>query len=141
MNFYIADTHFGHANIIRLCNRPFSDVNEMDNTMFYNWNNRVSNEDIVYIVGDFAYKSVNDPVNLLRNLNGKKVLIEGNHDSKNLKNPNFIKCFQEICQLKVIYDRDTKIQLCHYPLVEWDGYFRGSYLIFGHIHNNVQNRA
>lgn len=141
MNFYIADTHFGHSNIIRLCNRPFYDVNQMDETLIYNWNKRVSDEDVVYIVGDFAFKSAKNPVDILHRLRGKKVLIEGNHDDKNLRNPEFRKCFIEICQLKTIYEGNKKIQLCHYPLVEWDGYFRGSYLIYGHIHNNVSNRA
>ena len=56
MNFYISDTHFGHANIIRLCNRPFQDVERMDNTLINNWNNTVSNKDTVYILGDFASK-------------------------------------------------------------------------------------
>ena len=45
MNYYTADTHFGHNNIIRLCNRPFSTIEEMDNTLIKNWNERVSNND------------------------------------------------------------------------------------------------
>lgn len=142
--FYIADTHFGHTNILRLCNRGFVDVEEMNKTMILNWNARVTNNDIVYIIGDFAFKfSEEKIVNLLRILNGKKVLIVGNHDYKNLNSKDFRNCFIEITPMKTIYDEtvNEKVILCHYPIVEWEGYFRGSYLVYGHIHNNVTNKA
>ena len=51
-NFYIADLHFGHKNIIRYDNRQFASVDEMDNTLIKNWNSVVSNDDTVYILGD-----------------------------------------------------------------------------------------
>ena len=47
MVYYISDLHFGHANIIKLCNRPFSDVNEMNEALIANWNNKVTNGDTV----------------------------------------------------------------------------------------------
>lgn len=50
MNFYIGDPHFGHEAIIRLCNRPFADVDEMDETLINNWNSRVTNGDTVFIL-------------------------------------------------------------------------------------------
>ena len=54
--FYIADTHFGHENSIRFCNRPFADVNEMNLTLIKNWNAKVTPDDDVYVLGDFAYR-------------------------------------------------------------------------------------
>jgi len=52
MIYFTADQHFGHANIIKLCSRPFSDVHEMDEALIENWNRRVTNGDTIYIIGD-----------------------------------------------------------------------------------------
>lgn len=49
MNYYIGDTHFGHANVIRHDQRPFSNIDEMDRAIIENWNNRVTNSDSIYI--------------------------------------------------------------------------------------------
>ena len=52
---YISDLHFGHANIIKIDKRPFSDVEEMNQKMIENWNNKVKSDDWVYILGDFCW--------------------------------------------------------------------------------------
>lgn len=135
MIYIIADTHFGHENIIRLCSRPFISLREMDETMIENWNSVVSPEDDVYIVGDFAYRSA-DPSHYADRLNGKKHLIIGNHDRKALKDPRFRKHFTEIRDMITVPYGKTHIVMCHYPLAEWDGMYRGAYHFFGHIHNN-----
>ncbi len=80
----IADTHIDHDNIRRLSNRPFNTVEEMDKTIISNWNSRVTDNDDVYILGDFSYKS-KAPIVYLKQLNGRKYLIVGNHGSKLLK--------------------------------------------------------
>ena len=135
MNYYLADTHFGHANIIRLCNRPFEDVYEMNEMIINNWNETVLPEDDVYIVGDFAHKNGN-PVSILRRLNGNKHLIIGNHDLANLKDSDFRAEFTEIRDIQSVHDGDVKIILCHYPMAEWAGYYRDAWHFFGHIHNS-----
>lgn len=53
MNYYIADLHLGHANVIGYDNRPFADVSEMDEALIRNWNNTVTAMDTVYVLGDF----------------------------------------------------------------------------------------
>lgn len=79
--YFIADTHFGHDRIIEICNRPFADVEEMNAQLIQKWNNKVSDEDTVYILGDFCFKmSKQDAIKILKQLKGKKVLIRGNHD-------------------------------------------------------------
>lgn len=140
MNYYIADTHFGHDNIRRLSNRPFNNVEEMDKVIIDNWNSKVTDNDDVYILGDFSYKS-KDPIEYLKKLNGKKHLIIGNHDNKLLKNPNHKKYFVEIVDMKMIDDNGTQIVLCHYPLVEWNGYYRNVLHFYGHVHNTYHNET
>ncbi len=80
MIFFTADTHFGHANILKLCNRPFNTIEEMNETMICKWNSRVSGNDTVYIVGDMFFRC-SDAETILKRLKGKKRLIIGNHDS------------------------------------------------------------
>lgn len=138
---YIADLHIGHDNIRRLCNRPFSSVEEMDRILVENWNSVVNEDDTVYILGDFSFKAVSDPVKILKSLKGKKRLLVGNHDRQNLKNPVFRSCFEKISDIETIFDGNNRIVLSHFPIAEWDGYFRGVYHIYGHIHNNTTNRV
>lgn len=139
MNYYIADPHFGHNNIIKLCNRPFHSVEEMNTVMMNNWNSRVMPDDDVYIVGDFAYRS-DKAINILDSLNGKKHLVIGNHDKKNLKSFEFRNRFVEIADIITVNENGIRIVLCHYPMTEWEGMYREAWHFFGHIHNN-ENEA
>lgn len=139
MNFYVADLHLGHKNIMRLSNRPFSSVEEMDKTIIDNINSIVKPDDDLYILGDFSFKSGKNPVEYLKQINGKKHLIIGNHDGIILSNNEARKQFVEITNYKRIDDNGRMVILCHYPIAEWDGYFRGSYHLFGHVHNNFNN--
>lgn len=56
MIYYISDLHFGYRNVIGMDNRPFETIEEMDETLSRLWNETVTDEDDVYIVGDFAYR-------------------------------------------------------------------------------------
>ena len=67
MIYFTADLHLGHKSIIQYCNRPFSSLEEMDNTLIDNWNKVVNNSDGVYLLGDFAWK---DHENYAKRLNG-----------------------------------------------------------------------
>jgi len=81
--FFIGCTHFNHTNIIKYCNRPFSSVEEMNQTLIYNWNIKVREDDDIYVLGDFALCCTPDWAgDLLKNLHGTKFLILGNHDSR-----------------------------------------------------------
>ena len=75
MNYYISDLHLGHSNILRLSNRPFKNIDEMDKKIIENWNSVVTNNDDVYILGDVIYKSINDPEGYLKQLKGKMHII------------------------------------------------------------------
>ncbi len=136
MIYYTADLHFGHANIIEYDNRPFKDVDEMDRALIEYWNKRVQPNDIVYIVGDFCFRSGHPADWYLRQLKGWKYLVVGNHDKPVLTNPDAVKLFEGIEQIMDVQDGEKRITLCHYPIAEWNSYFHGSWHIFGHIHNN-----
>ena len=83
--FFTSDTHFGHANIINLCNRPFKDVNHMNDMLVENWNSVVTDDDTVFHLGDFALGGSAVWSNVLSRLKGKIYLILGNHDRKNIR--------------------------------------------------------
>lgn len=138
MNFYMADYHLGHANIIRLSKRPFETIEEMDEALIKNHNAVVTDNDDVYIGGDICYKC-NDPLSYIKRLKGRKHLIVGNHDKFLLRNSEVRKCFVEIKDILDINDNGRRVILCHYPMVEWDGYYRDVVHFYGHIHNNFDN--
>lgn len=78
--YYLADTHFGHANIIRYEQRPFHDVGEMDETLVRNWNARVGVGDEIWFLGDFSLAGAERTRELVAQLAGVKYLVVGNHD-------------------------------------------------------------
>ena len=142
MIYYVSDLHLGHANIIKLCNRPFSSVDEMDEFLINAWNKKVTNQDTVYIIGDLLWKSA-DINKYLPRLKGKKILITGNHDRNQVDKEEYKKYFKLITPYLETKVDNLTVTMCHYPLVEWrDSRKVGSkklgYLIHGHIHNNYR---
>lgn len=140
MNLYTADQHFGHKNVIRFDHRPFADTDEMNACLIKLWNERVSPNDTVYILGDICYRSNKPPHWYLRQLKGHKILILGNHDKITLDDKSSIKYLEDIQSIMDIKDGDNRVILCHYPMAEWPGFYRDAYHIYGHIHNN-KNQA
>ena len=82
--FLIGDMHFMHKNIIKYCNRPFKDVEDMTEKLIKNWNSVIGNNDIVYVVGDFALCGKQKIIEIGNQLNGRKRLILGNHDGASI---------------------------------------------------------
>ena len=141
MNLYISDQHFGHKNVILFDHRPFQDVDEMNEVMISLWNGRVRDEDDVWILGDFCYRSGVSPVSILRRLRGHKHLIIGNHDGEILKNQQARSYFESIDHLLEITDNGQKIVLCHFPICDWHHMNNGAVHVFGHIHNKTHRTA
>ena len=79
------DTHFGHAKIIEFCDRPFKDVQEMNEKLVENWNAVIGPDDWVFHLGDIAFGGDVVWEEWIPKLNGKICLILGNHDMKNIK--------------------------------------------------------
>lgn len=135
MNLYIADTHFGHDNVIRFDGRPFADAAEMWRVMRELWNGRVRDDDDVWIIGDFVMRSDKPASFYLERLKGHKHLIMGNHDPGMLRDEKSAACFETIDKMHHIVDGKNNIIMCHFPIAEWNRMHHGSYLIYGHIHN------
>lgn len=135
--YYIADTHFGDERVMRLAQRPFTSVNQMNNYLCGKWNAKVGGDDTVYILGDFAFDDV-AAQKIFPLLNGHKHLILGNHDKLNVESLNM---FESINQIVTVFDEGRSVCLCHYPLLSYENSVYGGYHIFGHIHNNQSDLA
>ncbi len=141
MNYYIADLHLGHEQIIRHTNRPFADVEEMDKCLIDCWNARVTPADDVFVVGDLIYKNHQDFGFYLKKLKGHIHLIEGNHDEKLIHDEEAVKRMESVDQILKLSDGEYSLFLCHYPVAEWSGYNRGRKHFYGHIHNHVSGTS
>lgn len=133
--YFTADTHFGHTNVIRFCNRPFTDAEEMDETLIANWNAVVGPKDDVFHLGDFAVRC--DPkkmANIFRRLNGRKHLIIGNHDSgATIALP----WSSQPAHYREISVEKQRIILLHYGMRVWNGMRYGALQFFGHSHGRL----
>lgn len=130
--FYVSDTHFGHANIIKFTNRPFSSVEEMDEAMIASWNSKVAPADLVWHLGDFSwYRDISVNEKLLSRLNGFKNLIIGNHDHSGTRN---CRGWNKVTTYAEVMDEKKYIVLFHYPITEWNGMHRKSIHLHGHVH-------
>lgn len=136
----ISDTHFGHENILQYCpNRQFNTINEHDEYLIKTWNAKVLPNDTVFHLGDFAF-GLNNGINILSRLNGKKVLIAGNHDQRYLNKSAFRQQWTIIhngyFELKTsLHGQNVFIVLCHYPLETWNKQYYGTYHFHGHCHS------
>ena len=135
--FYISDTHFGHENVVSMCNRPFSDVEEMNNYIIERWNKKVKGHDTVYVMGDMFFRC-NNAEQILMQLKGKKHLIVGNHDGSWMTKVDATKYFLSINNMLMTSVGDTGVTMCHYPLLLWCHQKR-TYMIHGHIHNDTSS--
>jgi len=130
--WFTADHHFGHARIIELAKRPFASVEEMDEMMIAQWNNRVARGDTIYHVGDFAFADHNK---YLPRLHGQKRLILGNHDHSNRVKKAV--GWNTVDGLLTITVDETPIVLCHYGLRVWNRSHYGALHFYGHSHGSL----
>ena len=140
MLYFISDTHFFYMQASR--KKLFNDYNDMHNYIIDNWNKKVSEEDDIYIVGDFSNeRGYLKTAELLKSLNGNKYLIKGNND-KFINDTKFDKTlFKFIKDYHVLDIKNyskiiKKAVLFHYPILEWEGYYNNTILIHGHWHKD-----
>ena len=154
-NWYTADPHFGHENIIKLCNRPFETLAQMDAILMENLNARVGPKDRLWIIGDFAYgrKSKNRKwlAELFHQLPGaEQHLIIGNHDLASTNDlpwtsignhgpaPTLDLPWTSINHMAEVRDgsKNQVHTLFHYPMLTWNHARHDALQIFGHVHGN-----
>lgn len=138
--WFTSDWHIGHANIIKFCNRPFSNISEMNEAIIENHNALVKPKDVVYHHGDLFFKIGYKNISyFMSKFNGVFHVIKGNHDKesvlKRLKDDGLIESFQHVLGLSV----DKKyIWMSHYPHRSWNRSFHGSWHTFGHCHGTLE---
>lgn len=139
--FFTSDQHFGHDNIIRFCNRPFSSTWNMDEVIISRYNERVGPDDWVFMLGDFAYKNKNQPSYYFNQLNGKKVLIKGNHDKRPVLSLGW-ESIHDVLHMRTqtipgYRGPKREIFLSHYPHRSWNKSAHGIGHLFGHAHGKL----
>lgn len=148
--WFTADTHFRHKNIIKHCPErqqaggfEADDMDSHDKWVMDIWNNTVSKNDTVYIIGDFSFATTEWTKKLCGKLNGRKILILGNHDGSSDHLEGY---FKEIKQMKLqtfkksvfpFLEEDFQVFMCHYPMVTWNAKHFGSVNVHGHCHGRL----
>lgn len=137
--FYSSDYHLGHWNIARYCNRPFKTLEDMDEAIICNHNSRVKPGDILYHIGDFAFRNtpggkegegtVTRSQEYEKRLNGKIIHVRGNHDRQNST--------KTIIESIHIYTHTKNILLIHkIDGLCYDDVKKYDFVLCGHVHNN-----
>ncbi|UYB50110.1 metallophosphoesterase family protein (plasmid) [Lysinibacillus capsici] len=133
--YFTSDTHFSHKKILQYESRPFTSVDEMDEALINIWNATIQPLDEVFHLGDFSLGSVEQTISILRRLNGKIHLIQGNHDLNKkwdiIRKENLIESFHPV-GIELTYNKH-RMWLTHYPL--GIGLRPRKWSISGHIHS------
>lgn len=153
--FFTSDLHFKHKNVISYCDRPFKNVDQMNEFLINQWNTTVSNDDTIYVLGDFA---MNPKVTkkIVQQLNGKKILISGNHDATFIQHPKSQKMIDKYLAngwyevyphtTSIILKNNKQVLLSHLPYnnrfgnlydsryINYKPKNKGLFLLHGHCH-------
>ncbi len=147
--FFTSDFHIGHYSVIKFDKRPFQDLNTMNQNLIDNWNSVVSDNDIVFFLGDLSYKCNPKTVKwFVSQLKGKIHFVMGNHDR--YEDISKLGRFENIYGDRTtlggatiqIRDEDVKngwqdIVLCHYAILSWNKAHYGSWHLHGHSHQSL----
>lgn len=144
--WFTSDTHFDHKNIIKYCNRPFSDVDEMNAEMVRRWNATVAPTDRVFHLGDFAFTARRQRLHeIVSSLNGSITLVQGNHD--NMRRNLYLQAFDDVVTSADLFGYELPVYLAHHPAWElppedaacYNGLIE--YQLCGHVHTLWKMRS
>lgn len=147
--YVMSDLHIGHENVIKFDNRPFTSLEEMNNSIINDLKTKLKPEDILIDLGDMFWD--------MNWMDCKKILDEipvekfyktpGNHDKDSLyfgEQAKLYDCFtqmSDIIDLRVRWQgKGYRISLSHYPLIDWNHKFRGSLMVHGHTHGSIDKQ-
>jgi len=139
MEWFTADPHLGHKNVIKYCNRPFNTVEEMDETIINNCLEVLKPKDTLNILGDFAWHKpiAERALHAIKETGAKIRFIWGGHD-KQIQ--NIIRRYADYTgTLETITIENQPIVLCHYALRVWDRKHYGAWNLYGHSHGNLED--
>ncbi|MFO0822474.1 MAG: hypothetical protein U0792_05035 [Gemmataceae bacterium] len=153
--WFTADTHFGHGNIIKYCQRPFLSPEEFaitrddprsklrisnetvkrhDHALLEAINSAVAPDDILWILGDFCWGGHADAMRYRNRIRCRTVnLVWGNHDQNEIAS-----AFNDCIDQGMIRVEGQEIWLNHYPMRSWDRAFHGSWHFYGHVHGRLE---
>lgn len=141
---FTSDNHFDHTNIIKYSKRPFKNVDEMNEALIVNWNIQVRPGDDVFNLGDFCFGDLDRYKQILGRLNGRILLLRGNHDIKRLGDLDEIPLrdgrkviVKDYHEIRGAGPDIPMIVLSHYPMLRWNKGHHGSYMLHGHSHGGV----
>lgn len=132
--WFTADQHYHHEIILEYEFRPFKNTREMNSFMIEQHNNVVKPTDTIYMLGDFCLAGKENSATytkLIKALNGRKILILGNHD---LHNPftyvNF--GFESVHTSYHYHKKSIDFYMVHDPAIA--GVMRNKLFVHGHVH-------
>lgn len=144
--WFVSDTHFDHKNIIKFSDRPFKDVDHMNEELIKSWNRVVGEDDDVYHLGDVSLSNKPEKTkDILYRLNGKIHLIKGNHEKSVLRKQYNIDRFEWVKDyFELLIDQSSAdgnkhqlIVLCHYAMRVWNKSHHQSIHLYGHSHDSL----
>lgn len=140
ITYFTSDLHINHGNVLKFDNsyRPFSDVEEMNESILEQINS-IGSDNRLIVIGDFSFhRKVDELEEYLKRINTRVELVLGNHDDLIVKNPHLHKYFHRIDSMR--YESFMhegvryRIHMLHYPMLEWRNSHNGSMHVYGHLH-------
>lgn len=137
--YFTSDLHLGHKNVLQFNNRPFGDIEEMNNKLIQNINDTVQENDELWILGDFSLRMKKEEVRKIREkIHCQNIhMVYGNHD-KDYAGDGIFQSVQHYKELKTKYGT---VVLFHYPIMDWSKKHYGSIHLHGHIHSTGEYNA
>jgi calcineurin-like phosphoesterase family protein len=144
--WFMSDLHYGHANVLRFDGRPFSTVEEMNNSIEMELIEKIKPTDVLFDLGDLFWKQDYGIIKKVLSLMGPKKFykVMGNHDKESVYQDKEVLKYIDIVSdiLDIVVEHEGKLYqatLSHYPIVSWNNKPRGSFMLHGHTHGNIDN--
>lgn len=147
--YFSSDWHLFHKNVLRFDNRPFKDVYEMHEVIEDNWNDIVTDDDVVVYLGDLSFarrEDIQSVYDMLDRLKGEIHFVLGNHDKfDEIKRITRFKTVSDYLEVRIREQKEKLGQVetlfccMHYPIYSWNKSHHGSYMAHGHCHGNLHH--